>query len=86
MAERWFVKLMELSKEPEPLSPGMLSQLQDFGSYLLAERGYSPRTKAEYAADLTLFGRYLLREGRGGGGFDGVQLGDLRTFLAQTQH
>jgi integrase/recombinase XerC len=81
MAERWFVKLMEMGKEPEPLPSGMLVQLQDFGSYLLAERGYSPRTKAEYAADLTLFGRYLLREGRGAGSFDGVQLSDLRTFL-----
>jgi site-specific recombinase XerD len=88
--ERWYTKLMAMDAaakpasedEPHPLPEGMLNELKLFGSYLLAERGYSKRTKAEYVGDLLLYGRYLQEQGKAEGSFTSLTLADLRGFLA----
>jgi site-specific recombinase XerD len=76
--QTWFTKLAEVSKD-EALDPTSRQQLADFGRYLLSERGYSPRTKSEYAGDLLLLADYLKGQGKALGE---AGLADLRGFLA----
>ena len=81
---RWYTKLAEFGESPatEPKGPDTTTrgQLKAFGSYLLSEKGYSPRTKAEYGRDLMLLIEYLRQSS--GPPLDEVQLLDLRGFLA----
>jgi integrase/recombinase XerD len=81
VAETWYAKLMSLGEDRDDLAPALIAPLQKFGSYLLAERGYSKRTKSEYVADLMLFGRYLATQGRQGSALGELSLDDLRGFL-----
>ena len=75
----WFVKLADLSGD-ESLDTVSRGQLAEFGRYLISERGYSPRTKSEYAGDLLLLAAYL-KETQGPALGD-ANLHDLRGFLA----
>lgn len=75
----WYLKLMQTGPETG-LDEAVLHRLKAFGTYLLSERGYSPRTKGEYTADLMLFAHYLRQASAPG--LDGAGLADLRGFLA----
>lgn len=75
----WYTKLAEIPEE-DPLDPDSRQKLAAFGRYLLSERGYSPRTKSEYAGDLQLLAQYLRDDG--GKPLIEVELVDLRGFLA----
>jgi site-specific recombinase XerD len=81
---KWFRKFAELTEDPKPgtvsLDAQSRAQLKAFGSYLISEKGYSPRTKAEYAGDLMLLAEYL-RESAGPS-LGQVDLQQLRGFLA----
>jgi site-specific recombinase XerD len=41
----------------------MMQDMQAFGDYLIAERGFSPRTRTAYLGDLSLFLHYLASQG-----------------------
>jgi site-specific recombinase XerD len=42
----------------------LLRHLEKFGDYLIAERGFSERTRTAYLGDLSLFLHYLAKEGQ----------------------
>jgi integrase/recombinase XerC len=76
---QWFVKMATLAGD-DTLDAASRDQLTAFGRYLISERGYSPRTKSEYAGDLLLLAAYL-RETQGPP-LGQAELIDLRGFLA----
>jgi site-specific recombinase XerD len=79
---QWYVKMAATASEDAAsrLPDASRAQLQAFGSYLLSERGYSPRTKAEYGGDLMLLAEYLRQVS--GPAIGEAELLDLRGFLA----